>query len=442
MSKKFYLIGIKGSGMTPLATLLKKQGHEVIGSDVDKHFFTEQFLIDNQISYYNFDEFDFDSDYTVIVGNSFKSDFSEVVKAKAQGNEMYYYFEYLGLLSKEMFSIAVTGTHGKTTTTTIVKNVFGFDHEISYLIGDGNGSSSKDSNIFIFEACEYKNHFHKYFPNYAIITNVDLDHLDFFTSQEMYNESYLEFANNVTEKLIVCGDDAMAYELYKDNPKAVFYGVADYCDYQIRNIEYLSSGCAFTITVEEKSYHFDVPIYGKHNVLNFAAAIVCASLYGIDIETINAKYKNVENPKRRFEEYLYEEQIVIDDYAHHPDELKAFLDSVFQKYPNKKVICVFEPHTVSRLEEHYQAFATELNRCDEQIVMKVEVPLRDCQKYGDDHLESDVMLEYLNNGSFHPDNLNEYLQKQQNCVVTFIGATVSKYTDPYISAIDLIFCKK
>ncbi len=442
MNKKYYFIGIKGSGMTPLATLLKKQGHEVVGSDVDKHFFTEQFLNECDIKYYNFDEFDFDNEYTVIVGNSFKSDFSEVLKAKNQGNEMYYYYEYLGLLSKEMFSIAVTGTHGKTTTTTIVKNIFGFENEISYLIGDGHGSSTYNSEIFIFEACEYKNHFHNYFPNYAIVTNIDLDHLDFFKSQEMYNESFLTFANNVTEKLIVCGDDEIAYELFKDNPKAVFYGFGENCDYRVSDVEYLETGCKFTLVNGVDKYDFNVPIYGKHNVLNFTAAIVCSLLYGINLDGINEKYRNVSNPKRRFEEYVYNEQIVIDDYAHHPDELKAFLDSVFQKYPDKKVICVFEPHTVSRLEEHYKAFASELNRCYEQIVMKVEVPLRDLQVYGDDHLESDVMLRYLDNGVFHPNNLNEYLINNRDCVITFIGATVSKYTEPYIDAIDLIFCKK
>ncbi len=442
MNCKIFMIGIKGSGMTPLATLLKKQGYDVVGSDVESHFFTEDFLKEHEIDYYLFNEFDFDSEYTVIVGNSFDDSFSEVVKAKKQNNKIFRYFEYLGELSKNKFSIAVTGTHGKTTTTTISKNIFEFAYDVDYLIGDGNGSGNENSELFIFEACEYKNHFHHYFPNYAIITNVDLDHLDFFTSQEMYNQSYLDFAKNVSNKLFVCGDDKTAYEIFKNHDNVFFYGFQKHSDYLIKDVCYSKSGCKFKIKHREQEFGFDVPIFGKHNVLNFTAAIACALDYGMDISIVNDLYKDVDLPKRRFEEHIYENQIIIDDYAHHPDELEAFLDSVFQKYPDKKVVAVFEPHTVSRLEAHYIEFATQLNRCDMQIVMKVEVPLRDRKLYGDNHIESDIMLKHLNNGYFNPKNLNEMLQSMDYNLILFIGATVSKYSEPYIYAIDLIFSEK
>ncbi len=442
MNKKYFLIGIKGSGMTPLATLLSKRGAYVTGSDVEETVFTEEFLKASNIKIHSFNEYDFDKDYIVIVGNSFKQDFSEVEKAKKQGNKIYYYYEFLGLLSKSEFSIAVTGTHGKTTTTTMLKNVFELEKNITYLVGDGRGSSCDDSDLFLFEACEYRNHFYEYYPNYAIITNVDLDHTDFFTSQEMYDNAFKMFGENVKEKLVVCGDDTRAYNIYKDNSKAVFYGFSDLCDYRITNVSCGVFGSKFDIVVGEEVFNFDVAIYGEHNVLNFASTIACAHLYGLNIQEINLKYKNSSTPKRRFEEYIYEEQVVIDDYAHHPDELKAFLDAVFQKYPNKHTVAVFEPHTVSRLQKHYKEFAKQLNRCDEQIVMKVEVPLRDKQTYGENHLESDIMLDLLDNGIFHPDNLYDYLQNKRDCVVLIIGATASKYTDKYINKINLIFNKK
>ncbi len=432
---KYFLIGIKGSGMASLASILKMQGHYVVGSDVDEHIFTQDKLDNLGIDYYLFDKYDFSDDYIVIAGNSFKTNFSEVEKAKSQNNKFYYYYEFLGLMSKSEYSLAVTGTHGKTTTTTMLKDIFMIDNEVSYLVGDGNGGSSNNAKYFVFEACEYQNHFHYYYPDYAIITNVGLDHQDFFTSQEIYDSAYLTFSENVQKKIVACGDDANTYQLFKDNPKVLFYGTSDKCDFKIENVELLKTGCTFELVIEGARYQFSAKVYGMHNVLNLTAAIAVAYLNGIDLHDLNQKYDGVVSAKRRFEEYIYENQIIIDDYAHHPDEVKVFLDAVFQKYPNEEIIAVFEPHTISRLKAHYLEFAKELNRCKEQIILKVEVPLRDLELYGEDHLESDIMIKHLNNGFFNPENLNDYLMKKENCVIVFIGATISKYCEHYIDTI-------
>lgn len=439
---KFFIIGINGAGMSALACILKNLGNEVIGSDEPEEFFTQQFLNELDIKKYNFNEYDFDNDYFVIVGNSFTSEFPEVVKAVSQGNKMMYYYEYLGMLSKGSKSIAVTGTHGKTTTTTMLTKVLSVNDKVSYLIGDGHGYANSKSEYFVFEACEYKNHFHNYYPTYAIITNVGYDHVDYFKSEEEYQKSFLDFSNNVSNNIIVCGDDNNAYELFKDNSKAVFYGTSERCDIVAKNIEFAKNGSNFDLYIHGKyilTYH--TAIYGMHNILNLLSTLCIAFLEGKDIKNICCSYDGSINPKRRFEEYIFNEQIVIDDYAHHPDELRSFLDAVFQKYNDKNIIAVFEPHTVERLSEHYVAFAKELNRCSEQFILPVKIPLRDVEKYKDGHLESDIMLSELNNAKLYDNEMYDYLLTKRGDVVLFIGATISSYLDVYINKCNLHFNK-
>lgn len=440
---KFFFIGIKGAGMAPLARVIKSMGNEVLGSDVEEHVFTEDFLNEDGIKFYNFNEYDFSNDFIVIVGNSFDDNFDEVKKAKLQGNTIHYYYEFLGKLTKDYKSVAVTGTHGKTTTTTIIKNVLSVNNDVAYLIGDGNGGSCPNPDVFVFEACEYRNHFLSYTPQYAIITNVGYDHRDFFTTQAMYDQAYINFANNVSENIVVCDDDEHAVKLFRDNPKTIFYGFNSDCFVRAENVKYLSDGCEFDLIIDNKNIcKYKTALFGRHNVLNLLATLTVAYLIGDDVENICKKYDGRISPKRRFEEYLYEEQIVIDDYAHHPDELKVFLSSVFQKYPDKEIIAVFEPHTIERLEDHYLSFSKELNKCHEQIILPVKIPLRDKHKFGDVHTESTIMMEHLKNGSLYTENTYNYLVNKKGCVVLFIGATISEYTEKYISKINLLFNKK
>ncbi|MFV0424860.1 MAG: Mur ligase family protein [Bacilli bacterium] len=440
---KFFMIGINGVGMSALACILKNLGNEVVGSDVDAKFFTQEFLDELAIEKYLFNEFDFDENYIVIAGNSFAKEFPEISKAFTQGNKVYYYYEFLGEMSKSTPSIAISGTHGKTTTTTMLRDILSINHDISYLIGDGHGRGVANAKYFVFEACEYKNHFHSYFPKYAIITNVGYDHLDFFPTKGEYEESFVEFVNNVQDKVIVCGDDTDAYRIFKNNSNVIFYGTEDYCKIQAKNIDYVDSGSKFDIYIDNKFIcNFNTETYGKHNILNLLGCLAIAYLEGENIEEICNLYNGKIHPKRRFEEYIYEEQIIIDDNAHHPSEVKSFLDSVFQKYPNKKVLAILEPHTVDRLLEYKSRFAKELNRCDEQLILPVKIPLRDEKKYANGHAESDIMLDDLDHGMFYDENSYDYLLTKENWIVLFMGITISSYTRAYIERCNLHFTSK
>ena len=175
----YYFIGIKGTGMSALAVILKQLGNTVMGSDIDKHFFTEEELIKNNIPFYTYNEDNIKENYTIIKGASIKEDNAELIKAKELKLKIYEYNEMVGELTKDFKTICIAGCHGKTTTTNMMSLAFR-NQGINYLIGDGTGYADRDNAFFALESCEYQRHFLAYHPYYAVITNIDLDHVDYF----------------------------------------------------------------------------------------------------------------------------------------------------------------------------------------------------------------------------------------------------------------------
>ena len=196
----YYFIGIKGTGMASLATMLYDLGYEVCGSDLKKHFFTEDPLIERNIPIYEFNPENIKDNYNVIIGNAFLEDFPEVIAARNNLTcKCYRYHEFLGQLMKDYKSISICGSHGKTTTTTICKTVFEEFKNTGYLIGDGEGFINKNSEYLCVESCEFRRHFLAYYPEFAIITNIEIDHVDYFKDEQDYFNAYQEFVKNVKE---------------------------------------------------------------------------------------------------------------------------------------------------------------------------------------------------------------------------------------------------
>ena len=260
-----YMIGIKGTGMSALACILKDLGYEVAGSDLNKHFFTEDSLISRHIRIDEFNANNIKDNMTVIIGNAFKEDFCEVQAARNNPTcTCYRYHEFLGKFMENYKSVCVAGSHGKTTTTGMLSSMMNESFPSGYLIGDGSGYVNKDTKYLCVEACEYRRHFLAYHPEYAIITNVEIDHVDYYKSKEDYRLAYEQFSENVTKALVIFGDDEEARKL-NINKCHYWYGINYNNDFYADNIVETSEDMTFDLYFKDKFiYRFNLPFVGRH----------------------------------------------------------------------------------------------------------------------------------------------------------------------------------
>ena len=416
----YYFIGIKGTGMSSLACMLKDLGNEVSGSDLSKHFFTEQGLIERNIPIYSFNPLNIKDNMNIIVGNAFLEDFPEVIAARSNKTcKVARYHEFVGEFIKPYKTIAIAGSHGKTTTTGIVSSMMQLKGNTGWLIGDGEGHIEKNTEYFCLEADEFRRHFIAYYPEYAIITNIDLDHVDYFKDINDVVDAYNEFANKAEKMVIACGDDP--YTHYLDINKPIFYyGIDEDNDIIAKNIEYKKDGTSFEVFVEDNYYgFFDLPIYGKHMLLDALAVISVCYYERLDVKEVSKLLKTFHGAKRRFTEIVVDDTIIIDDYAHHPNEVKATIKSVRQKYPDKKLVTVFQPHTFSRTKEFANALASAMNLADYSYVLEIH-PAREKQE-DFEGVTSKLIIDQLDHGEAITMNDSSTLAQYKGSVILFMS---------------------
>ncbi|KHE67220.1 UDP-N-acetylmuramate--L-alanine ligase [Halobacillus sp. BBL2006] len=359
----YHFIGIKGTGMSSLAQILHDSGKKVQGSDVEKHFFTQEVLEAKNIEITPFSKDNIQEGLTVIAGNAFGDDHEEIEEAKKRGLPFYRYHEFLGDWLQQYTSIAVTGAHGKTSTTGLLAHVLSENYPTSYLIGDGTGRGHEQSQYFAFEACEYRRHFLEYHPDYAIMTNIDFDHPDYFSSVDDVFDAFQQMAKQVKKGIIACGDDEHLQHIQANVP-VVYYGLADTNDFQAQNIQETDHGTTFDVFVRNNFYEtFMIPQYGNHNVLNALSVIAICHYENMTPDQIK-KLATFRGVKRRFSEKEWRDQILVDDYAHHPIEITATIDSARKKYRERPVVAIFQPHTFTRTKTFLNEFAESLEQAD------------------------------------------------------------------------------
>ncbi|MCF0111801.1 MAG: UDP-N-acetylmuramate--L-alanine ligase [Erysipelotrichaceae bacterium] len=361
----YYFIGIKGTGMASLASILHDMGEEVMGSDLEKHFFPEDQLVARGITMLPFDKNNIKDNMTVIVGNAFADDFEEVAAARNNPTcTVYRYHVFLGKLLESYNSICISGSHGKTTTTGMMSAMLSHFGPCGYLIGDGTGHVEDNSRYFVLEACEYRRHFLAYKPKYAVITNVEIDHVDYYKSEEDYGHAYEEFAQGVSDKIIAFGDDPRARKLHLPQ-HTVWYGVEDGNDIQAKNIVETPTWMEFDVyAYGEFVRRFHLPFVGRHLLWNALSVITLGLLEGLQPEGIEQGLAGFTGVKRRFVVEEYHGNIYIDDYAHHPTEVSVTLDCAKLRYPGRKIVAVFKPHRVSRVQYFVNEFAEALKKAD------------------------------------------------------------------------------
>lgn len=424
----YHFVGIKGSGMSALAQVLHDMNYSVQGSDFEKRFFTQKALEQSGIKILPFQKENIVPGMQVIAGNAFPDTHEEIEAANEQNIPVIRYHRFLGDFMQNFTSIAVTGAHGKTSTTGLLSHVVKGAKPTSFLIGDGTGRGEKDAHYFVFEACEYRRHFLSYFPDYAIMTNIDFDHPDYFANIDDVFSAFQEMAWQVKKGIFACGDDEQLQKIQAKVP-VVFYGFGEDNDFQARNIVKATDGTTFDVFVRNTFYRtFTIPTYGDHNVLNALAVIALCHYEEIDGETIQKQFDCFQGVKRRFTEKKIGTQILIDDYAHHPTEIKATLDAARQKFPNKKIIAVFQPHTFSRTQTFLNDFAESLNMADQVYLCEIFGSAREhCGK-----LTIEDLQEKIPGALILKEEDTSPLAVHENGVIIFMGAgDIQKFQEAY-----------
>ncbi|MDF1508690.1 UDP-N-acetylmuramate--L-alanine ligase [Robertmurraya sp. DFI.2.37] len=424
----YHFVGIKGSGMSALAQILHDMNFEVQGSDYEKRFFTQKALEDAGIKILPFQEDNIKPGMTIIAGNAFPDTHEEIVRAMELGLPVIRYHRFLGQFMQGFTSVGVTGAHGKTSTTGLLAHVMSGAKPTSFLIGDGTGKGNKEAEFFVFEACEYRRHFLSYFPDYCIMTNIDFDHPDYFANIEDVFSAFQEMAVQVKKGIIACGDDEQLQKIQAKVP-VLFYGFGEENDFQARNVETTKEGTTFDVFIRNTFYDtFSIPTFGDHNILNALAVITLCHYEEIDADVVKEQLLTFKGVKRRFTEKTIGTQILIDDYAHHPTEIRATINSARQKYPDKKIVAVFQPHTFTRTQTFLNEFAESLNLADKTFLCEIFGSAR--ENHG--QLSIEDLRGIIPNAEIINEDETAVLSEYDDSVIIFMGAgDIQKFQNAY-----------
>ena len=369
---KYYCIGIKGSGMSTLAQILYDLGNSVSGYDDHKGYkFTQKGIDDRNIKIYYEHDHDIDKDTIVTYSVAFKPDHPEMIRVRELGLTVKPYSEIMGDVIDMFESIGVSGTHGKTTTSSIIRHILEHSAGCNYFIGAGDGHATKDNKYFVVESDEFNKHFLHYKPTYSIITYIEEEHMECYRDLDDIKESFTKFANQTKDLVIANGDLENIRSLKID--KTLYYGFNDNNDVVIKDAITTDKGSMFKLYDGDKLIgEFFIPLYGMHNVMNATAAILMAIYLKIDINKIKEALETFVNAARRFVLIEEKKNVIIDDYAHHPTEIKATLKAARNKYKDKKIIAIFKPNVYSRFVNFKDQYIEAFNEADYTYLTKVE----------------------------------------------------------------------
>lgn len=381
--KNVHFVGIGGISMSGLAQILLESGYTVTGSDINNSNIIEKLRKNGALVSIPHDPKNVEAAELVVYTAAVKQDNCEIVRAKELKIPIIDRAEFLGIIMKNYpYGIAISGSHGKTTTTSMVSIIWknaGLDPTI--LVGgeieaiDGNVQVGR-SKYFVTEACEYFESFLKFYPFVAAILNVEKDHLDYFKDIDHIISAFKKFVKLIPKDgcLVVCSDNENALNLSKEaDCKVLTYGIRSDADFLAGNISYNNLGHpTFQVSLRNKKLGtFSLSIPGEHNVLNALAAIAMAYNAGIDLDIVKESLKEFRGTYRRFDIKGTRNNItIVDDYAHHPTEIRATLQAAKQ-YPHQKIWCVFQPHTYTRTRTLFDEFSEAFYDADNVIITDI-----------------------------------------------------------------------
>ena len=435
---KYYCIGIKGTGMSTLAQILYDLGNEVSGyDDAREHKFTQDGLENRGIEIYYDHDHKIDKDTIVTYSVSFDLNHPELKRVRDMGLEIKKYNEIMGDLTKKFKTIGVSGTHGKTSTSSMIKHVLENTVGCNYFIGSGDGFASEKNQYYVVESDEFNRHFTTYHSKYSVITNIEKEHMECYRDIIDIRNTFEIFANNTSDLVVANGDNDEVRKIHY-NTRVLFYGFGFNNDVIIKNLKLEENGSRFDIYFKDDLYgSFEVPLYGKHMVLNATAAILICKEIGIEKERIYELLKEFKNAERRFAIIKVKDTTIIDDYAHHPTEIKATLEAVKQKYPHKRLVVVFKPNTYSRTRDFKDDFIKALDVADRAFLTDI-----DCNReYPADYpgVTSQIIIDGLRDGDIISEETIDKLGDELDSVICFMGCA---YVDGLINALKEYIIKK
>ncbi len=378
--KRIHLIGCGGIGLSGIARILLKEGKILSGSDTVESNLTKKLQKIGMKFFLGQRGKNITEDMELlIVSAAIKDDNPELKKAKGLKIPVISYAQALGLAMETGFGIAVSGTHGKTTTTAMITTILKKAGEKpNFVIGGevkelGGNSGVGNGNFLVAEACEFNRSFLSLKPKVAIVTNIEEDHLDYYQNLQEIKEAFAEFVSLVPANGFIVLSEQAKKCLPKTKTKSFTYGFGKGNDYRATKISLKKDITNFSVLYQKKfSVSLSLSVPGRHNILNSLAAFVVANQLGIKEEIIKKALKNFKGVERRFEvKGKFKDITVIDDYGHHPTEIKATLSAIRQKYPDNRLIAVFQPHQYSRTRFFLDDFAKAFKKADLVIVPEI-----------------------------------------------------------------------
>ena len=375
---KIFFIGIGGVGMTPLALLLKENGYTVAGTDKKSSDNTEKLKKKGVPIYRDHQKENINGYNLVVYSSAIKSICPELVAAKELSVNIIHRSDLLAHFIEKHLSVTITGTHGKTTTSSLIDHMLNYKRNRAISILGGKSFACKEnfdlkkSQFFVAEADESDGTFTKYKPQIALVTNIEEDHLDFYKNYNNIKSYFRKHIKNLkkTGTFIYNISDLTCKEIAtKTSHKTISFGLTSDADVYAKNITVGENGTTFEIVTQHGSYHVTTSLIGIHNVLNTLGAFcVTLELNYPPMETLKS-LESFKGVKRRLEIIYNSETVkIFDDYAHNPGKILSSLQSLKDHFPEYELVVLFQPHRISRLETMYKTLLSSLKHSDLVLV--------------------------------------------------------------------------
>ena len=382
-----HFVGIGGIGMSGLALIMNGLGYKVQGSDIAHNKNIERLREKKIKVFIDHKKENIRKTTVLVISSAIKKNNPEIAHAAKKNLPIYTRGDMLGHIVSFMRNIAITGSHGKTTTTSLVSNIFTSGNLDPTIINGGvlnsfrNSAKLGKSNWCITESDESDGSFLKIPFIYSIVTNLDAEHLDFYKNLNNLKKSFLKFIQNIPSvgKGFICYDNENLKSLLKNSKNKNFYtyGKDKNSNFQILNIKQYPNFCSFDIKIKIPSKNkiiknIKLPMIGIHNIRNATAAVALAFTIGLPEKYIKLGLSNFKGVQRRFSHIFDHNNVSFyDDYAHHPTEISSVLNGVKNVFKNKKIICVFQPHRISRVKHLKREFSKCFKMADTVILCPI-----------------------------------------------------------------------